>query len=45
MATVLARSAPPTADDPRQELQEIYEHLSERVPKRRVEIIAGGPAG
>jgi Uma2 family endonuclease len=41
MATALAQSAaPPTADDPRQELEEIYRHLCERDPKSRVEIIA-----
>ena len=41
MATALAQSAtPPTADDPRQELEEIYRHLCGRDPKSRVEIIA-----
>jgi Uma2 family endonuclease len=40
MATVLAQdAAPPAADDPRRELEEIYRQMCDLRPKSRVEII------
>ncbi len=39
MATVLAHSVPPTAGDPRRELEDRYRQASELWPKDRIEII------